>query len=376
MIDLDLMDSVLAALPPSARLVLLGDKDQLASVDAGAVLGDLCSDAELGLYSAATIDWLSASAGEIVRAPDLQTADGQGDPLAQQTVMLRYSRRFDANQGIGRLARLVNEKNAGQARLLLDDLPEQLFDLKLRSEQDSALGKLIIDGHPAAKDTPPGYRHYLTQLHSKRPAASNGWDSDVWALWAGNVLSAFDEFRLLCALRAGPWGVEGLNQRVAADLKRQGLISQDQGWYEGRPVLVTRNDYGLGLMNGDIGIALNLPLPDVDIPGQSKLRVAFARNDGSGGVRFVLPSRLTEIETVFAMTVHKAQGSEFEHTALLLPPQRSPVLTRELIYTGITRAQRVFTLLTSSDGIWQVAITQRVQRASGLRQALDRLTHL
>lgn len=366
MIDLEMMACLLDALPLQARLIMLGDKDQLASVDAGAVLGDLCSNAEFAGYSAETIDWLSRNTGESIALEGLQPAAGQGDMLAQQTIMLRYSRRFAADRGIGCLARLVNQKNPAEARKLLDEQTGELFDLKLRGEQDSALARLIVDGHPAAEGAPPGYRHYLEQLKGLRPAPESGWDGDVWNVWAGKVLQAFDAFRLLCALRQGPWGVEGLNQRVASELKRRGLISSDQGWYEGRPVLVTRNDYSLGLMNGDIGIALNLPAPGASAAGECKLRVAFPRNDGSGGVRFVLPSRLAEVETVFAMTVHKSQGSEFNHTALVLPDTASPVLTKELLYTGITRAKQWFSLIESSAGVFETAVSKNVQRMSGL----------
>lgn len=369
MIDLEMMACLLDALPRQARLILLGDKDQLASVDAGSVLGDLCRNAEAGGYSEQTVAWLEAHSGESVSAPGLQTAVGAGDPLAQQTVMLRYSRRFDAQQGIGRLAKLVNEKNAAEARSLLDQQLPQLFNLKLRGEHDAALTELIING----KGDAPGYRHYLEQLRDQRPAKDTPWDSSLWAGWAGKVLGAFDEFRLLCALRRGPWGVEGLNQRVAAELRRCELLSGDQGWYEGRPVLVTRNDYSLSLMNGDIGIALWVPGP----AAERVLRVAFPRNDGSGGVRFVMPSRLVEVETVFAMTVHKSQGSEFNHTALVLPDALNPVLTKELLYTAITRAKQWFSLVEASPGVFEGAVSRNVQRTSGLAlQLQDELAKL
>ncbi|WP_254918357.1 ATP-binding domain-containing protein [Zobellella denitrificans] len=161
--------------------------------------------------------------------------------------------------------------------------------------------------------------------------------------------------------------MEGLNLRIAALLHRQGLLEADQGWYEGRPVLVTRNDYGLGLMNGDIGIALRLPEQD----GRPVLRVAFPRNDGSGDLRFILPSRLGVVETVFAMTVHKSQGSEFAHTALMLPESLNPVLTKELLYTAITRARHWFTLLEPRPGVFEQAIARRVERQSGLLESLQ-----
>jgi exodeoxyribonuclease V alpha subunit len=190
-------------------------------------------------------------------------------------------------------------------------------------------------------------------------------EDQCWTDWARLVLEAFDTFQLLCAVRKGPWGVEGLNQRITQALFSAGLIDGDHQWYEGRPVLMTRNDYGLGLMNGDIGIALRLPEREGDA-GRQVLRVAFPRNDGSGGVRFVLPSRLNDVETVYAMTVHKSQGSEFAHTALILPEALNPVLTKELIYTGITRAKHWFSLIEPRPGVFEEALRRKVKRLSGL----------
>lgn len=157
-----------------------------------------------------------------------------------------------------------------------------------------------------------------------------------------------------------------MNQRITAALFKARLIESDQQWYEGRPVLMTRNDYGLGLMNGDIGIALKLPEHEGTQDGRLVLRVAFPRNDGQGGVRFVLPSRLNDVETVYAMTVHKSQGSEFAHTALILPEALNPVLTKELIYTGITRAKDWFSLIEPRAGVFEEAVRRKVKRLSGL----------
>jgi exodeoxyribonuclease V alpha subunit len=144
------------------------------------------------------------------------------------------------------------------------------------------------------------------------------------------------------------------------------LIDNDHLWYEGRPVLMTRNDYGLGLMNGDIGIALKLPERERPEAGRQVLRVAFPRNDGQGGVRLVLPSRLNDVETVYAMTVHKSQGSEFTHTALILPDALNPVLTKELVYTAITRGKRWFSLIEPRAGVFEEAVRRKVKRLSGL----------
>jgi exodeoxyribonuclease V alpha subunit len=389
MIDLEMMASVLDALPAAARLILLGDKDQLASVEAGAVLGDLCRDAEAGHYRADTQAWLEAMTGAPLRDPALLPGE---QALAQQTVMLRHSRRFDEASGVGRLARAVNRQDVDGARAVLASSSTDLRTLRVDDEADAGLTALIVSGDTAGKarsvrasaktsaaqtpavdasssasDAPQGYAHYLQRLRAGRPRAETPYDDAVWSTWAADVLAAFDDFRLLCALRKGPWGVAGLNQRVADTLHARGLIRATDGWYEGRPVLSTRNDYSLGLMNGDIGIAMMVPTVD----GPLALRVAFPRNDGQGGVRFVLPSRIGAVETVFAMTVHKSQGSEFAHTALVLPPALNPVLTKELIYTGITRARHWFTLVESGAGVFDAAVGRQVRRLSGLSLHLE-----
>lgn len=361
MIDLEMMANLLDALPTHARLVLLGDKDQLASVEAGAVLGDLCRDAEAGFYSPGTRQWLQQVSGENLGGSGLQEDLDGTHPLAQQVVMLRYSRRFDEGSGIGQLARWVNRQDAEEARrLLAAGHHDDLFCVGLKGEHDPALERLVLDGQ--GRDA-QGYRHYLNLLRTARPAADTPRDDGAWTDWARQLLQAFDTFQLLCAVRKGPWGVEGLNLRITAALRKARLIEGDDLWYEGRPVLMTRNDYGLGLMNGDIGIALKLPQTD---GGPQVLRVAFPRNDGQGGVRFVLPSRLNEVETVFAMTVHKSQGSEFAHTALILPDALNPVLTKELIYTGITRAKHWFSLIEPRAGVFEEAVRRKVKRLSGL----------
>lgn len=360
MIDLEMMAHLLAALAPGARLVLLGDKDQLASVEAGAVLGDLCRDAEHGRYSPATQGWLEQVAGAALNEPALLPGDEQRYPLAQQVAMLRYSRRFGEGSGIGALARRVNAQDASAARRAFSEAGfTDLHHLAPGNQDARGLRSLLLGAGELA-----GYRHYLAMIPKGRPPAAEPLASPAWAEWARAILAAFDRFQLLCAVRKGPWGVEGLNARAQATLASAGLIDPTQPWYEGRPVLMTRNDYGLGLMNGDIGITLSLP--QADESDRPVLRVAFPRNDGQGGVRFVLPSRLSDVETVYAMTVHKSQGSEFEHTALVLPEALNPVLTKELIYTGITRAKQAFTLVEPRGGVFEEAVRRRVKRLSGL----------
>ena len=370
MVDLEMMAALLSALPPHARLILLGDKDQLASVEAGALLGELCQRAAAGHYLPATATWLAAVAGE---APPEAMQDAQGVALDQSIAMLRFSHRFGAESGIGQLAQAVN---AGDVRALRHVWQQDYADLaRLRITPTGAKAPnpgtvfrdWIIEGAASqfgarpGIPAPVGYGHYLRVMRTTRPEA--GAPQSAFDRWAADVLEAFGQFQLLCAVRQGEWGVNHLNQQVAALLGSAGLLVQEGLWYAGRPVLVTRNDYSLGLMNGDIGIALLLPQPEGEV-----LRVAFPAGDGSGGVRWVLPGRLPGAETVFAMTVHKSQGSEFSHTALLLPESLSPILTRELIYTGITRARHWFSLGASEKGeqLLAQAIERQVLRSGGL----------
>jgi exodeoxyribonuclease V alpha subunit len=335
MIDLEMMASLLDALPASTQLILLGDKDQLASVEAGSVMGDLCQAAEYAAYDQATLQWISRYSNE-----SLSAVGNPGSAINQQTVMLRYSHRFGEHSGIGQLARAVNAGNAISAQSILSDT-ETYPDLKRLALSDSAdtqFKQLVLA--VGDKQSTPGYRHYLNIIFQQRPKDANNYEQ-----WALDVLQAFDLFQVLCALRSGDWGVEGLNQRIEKWLFPE---IKNTLWYAGRPVMITRNDYNLGLMNGDIGITL----PNV----AGKLRVAFPGNENSGKIRWVSPMRLPDVETAFAMTVHKSQGSEFNHVALILPDTRSPVLTRELIYTGITRAKEHFSLLECRSDIFAQAI--------------------
>jgi exodeoxyribonuclease V alpha subunit len=267
---------------------------------------------------------------------------GEGGPLAQQTVMLRHSRRFGGP--IGRLALAVNAGDVDAATSVLRE-----GDPAVRWFEHAQPGNLLAlaDG---------GYRPYLELLS----AGPQGMPHDDWVR---AVLQHFESFRILCALREGEWGVEGLNGAIEQRLENAGLIVKSGDWYLGRPVMVTRNDYGTGVYNGDIG----LTLPDPTRP--DSLRVWFLEGDA---VRSVLATRLRHVETAYAMTVHKSQGSEFAHTVLALPKEGGAVLARELVYTGITRASKRFTLTTPAPGVLGEAILRRTHRASGLRAMIER----
>jgi exodeoxyribonuclease V alpha subunit len=344
MVHLEMMASLLDALPPSATLVLLGDKDQLASVEAGAVLGDLCFDAQAGNYDDATVAYVREAGGEQIPGQYVR----QGGALAQQTVMLRHSRRFGGP--IGQLALAVNagDVDAAAAVLRARGGPEVESAHALRwiehARQQHAIALAL-----------EGYRPYLRLLGE----GPQGEHED----WVRGVLQRFEAFRILCAVREGEWGVDGLNTAIEQRLDQAGLVRRGGDWYVGRPVMVTRNDYSTNVFNGDIG----LTLADPARPGS--LRVWFLEGDK---VRSVLATRLRHVETAYAMTVHKSQGSEFAHTVLALPKEGGAVLARELVYTGITRASREFTLLTPAPNVLGEAIGRRTHRASGLRGMIGR----
>ncbi len=331
MIDLEMMAALLQALPLSSSLILLGDKDQLASVEAGAVLGELCQGAEQAAYDANTLEFIQIHAGETLPGTSLP-----GTALNQQTVMLRVSHRFSEHSGIGQLAGAVNRGDAEQALAVLEnntDYPElcpKSWPAYARHRQTptaqsaNRILKQLADS---------GYQQYR-QLLDQPPKQAEAYDA-----WAEKILTAFDQFRILSPLRGGEFGVHAINEKI-----RQWLFASPEMpiWYVGRPVMVTANNYALGLMNGDIGLTLT------DAAG--RLRVAFYHNqtDQSPSIRWLSPLRLPQVETAFAITVHKAQGSEFNHTVLVLPERNNPIIGQALIYTAITRAKSEFTLLESS----------------------------
>jgi len=372
MVDVDLMSSVIDALPESTQLILLGDKDQLASVDAGAILGELCSRAKKAHYTPSTSKWLKSITG--YQIPNSLT-DPEGNQLDQAVCMLRKSYRFDEHSGIGTLANAVNENRLTET--LLEQCRNQVFDdvvlldshqgtngTQASKERQNILRHHAINGSPEAfrnkgegrevngkSIAPPvGYKHYLSILNNHSLNA----DSPIvaWDDLGREILEAFGQFQILCALRKGPWGVEGINQLVEGQLQGEKLIRKTEDWYAGRPVLMTGNDYNLGLMNGDVGIAISVPW-DKDERGETRntLRIAFPASDGTNGIRWISPSRLGQLETVYAMTVHKSQGSEFGHCCLVLPERVGAVMTSELVYTGITRARNWLSLVGSDQSL-------------------------
>ena len=328
MIDLTMMSRLIEALPPHARVIFLGDRDQLASVEAGAVLGDICTCASAG--------YTAERARELARLTGCPL-EGNDDPAAgvlrDSLCLLQKSYRFGSDSGIGKLAAAVNCGDRSAIRRVFDGTYGDIARKVLQTGEEY----LAMLEYALA-----GYERYLAAL--KKQDAPEA------------VIASFSEFQLLCALREGPFGVAGLNERFEQALAQKRKISRSPHtrWYEGRPVMISRNDSALGLFNGDIGIALDRG---------DGLRVWFQLPDGS--VKSVQPSRLPDHETAWAMTVHKSQGSEFDHAALILPSQMSPVVTRELVYTAITRARRRLSLY-ADDKVLTQAVTTRTERRSGL----------
>lgn len=339
MVDIALMSRLAQALPPAARLIIVGDMDQLASVEAGSVFGDICNRSQNPCFSRSFRDLIETLTGTRLEAKGPAVPDPAG--LSDSIVALRKSYRFDDVGGIGPLSRAVN---AGDCRAVFDILDDPSASRVGWREAGSG----DVFHRSLANRVAGGYRDYLT---AKDPRTA---------------IERFDSFKILCVVKSGPFGVEALNGLARRLLAGSGLLpaprAEREPWYPGRPVLVTRNDYGLGLFNGDMGITL--PDPEGE-PGE--LFVFFP--GPSGQPRRFATYQMPAHETVFALTVHKSQGSEFDDVLIVLPDRDVPVLTRELIYTGLTRARRSVMIYAKRE-VLEKALTRTIDRTSGLRDRL------
>ncbi len=322
MVDLALMAKLVDALAPSARLILLGDKDQLAAVEAGAVFAELCEGRGFDAQAAADLQRIT---GQQVAVEQPRSK------LGDAVVLLTHSHRFAGDSGIGELARRINGGDVPGTLKVLREGREDLAWIETPTPND-----LLVR-------LEQGYAGFLQAAKSADPAAA---------------FAAFNTFRALTAQREGPWGVSGINEALEARFKRRLQVASRERWYAGRAVMVRQNDYALGLFNGDIGICLMT---------EHGLRVVF---EAEQGFRPFAPARLPSHDSAFAMTVHKSQGSEFNQVLLALPEQPSPLLTRSLFYTGITRAK-------NKVEIWGLpvrlaeAVSTRAERAAGLAERLQ-----
>jgi len=330
MVSLSLMAKVHDAVPLDAWMILLGDKDQLASVEPGSVLGDICDTGKVHSFSQPYRDTLKKV--EIFIKSQREARPGIQDSI----VHLQKSYRFEKGSGISELSEAVNDGDSNRALSLL------------KNERYPAINWKTL---PTPKDLP---------LHLKDKILS-GLGKYLKTQDSKNALALFEQHRILCALREGPYGVRYLNFLVEQLLRKEKLIALHQKWYSGRPLMITHNDYSLRLFNGDVGIVL----PDAE--NSNELRAFFPTSDGN--IRKFTLLRLPEHETVYALTIHKSQGSEFDEILVILPDTPSPVLTRELIYTAITRAKKRVEIWGKEE-VFQTAISSRIERTSGLRDAL------
>jgi exodeoxyribonuclease V alpha subunit len=311
MVALPLLSKLFDALPDRCHVVLLGDRDQLASVEPGAVLADI-----------------------------VDAAASPNSPLHHAVVTLEKNYRFSEQSGIHHLCGAVRQGDATQAMQTLrgQSYPDLVsFEPNESTEVAAKFSNAVLAG-------------FSTFAAEKEPAAA---------------LARLKNFRVLSALRRGPFGVERLNRNIEGILREAELIPQDvTSSYAGKPILISQNDYQLQLYNGDVGILL----PDVEAKENPQQLWAWFIGKENRLRRFA-PARLPQHEAAYAMTVHKSQGSEFGRVLFILPDGDASVLTRELIYTGLTRARSQVELWWS-EAVFVKAVTRRAERDSGLRDLL------
>lgn len=333
MIDVALMSKLLEALREDAKLIILGDKDQLSSVEAGKFLGDVCTSALESSYSP---DFYNVIKDVTGFPPEEGTSIENRHSLRDCFIHLKESHRFNDQSGIGVLSSQINKGNKEAAIQLLKESNFQDVSLK------NVTSEIQLEKELKEKVS----TYYKKYLCEDDPATA---------------FKLFDQFRVLCAMREGPFGVNSINETIESIIKSEAITDVKKDWYKGMPIMITQNSYSLNLFNGDIGIVL----PDSSAGG--KLKAYFPSPDGS--YRKLHQLRLPEYEKVYAMTVHKSQGSEFDNIVLILPDKQNPVLTRELLYTGVTRAKSTCEVW-SSEKILMAAIDANIKRSSGLYDAL------
>lgn len=359
MIDLFLFEKLLNATKLSTRLIFLGDKDQLASVEAGNVMSELGSLLNSNIYSQPKyspqhIHYLNETIGytaEFLSDPSIPT-------ICDSLCELTESRRFGENSGIGKLAKEINNEQAVRAwQLFTNPTFQDLVLMTYPKVENTAEKKQAIQQSVQfiAQKAVELYRPYL-ELVKQREAFPQ-------QVSIREIFHAFNQVRFLSALRVSELGVEQLNQIISEALKRVGLIQfkHHRENYLGKPILITENAVQNHIFSGDIGLVL----PDET---GKKAKVYFETEVNEQNHTLSL-SRLPNYEPAYVMTVHKSQGSEFAHTLLIMPHTTSPVLTKELLYTAVTRAKDKFTLF-SYEHIWRKAVENKVQRQSGLKEQL------
>lgn len=329
MLDVALFSKFLEALNPTTKVVLLGDKDQLASVEAGSLFGDLCSAATLNRFNDGRIAWMNQFLND---ANKLKSSPGKDerDLLSGHVIELKYSHRFSDDEGIGKLSKAIIHSQKEVVQRFFENVDARVF-------MDTQNDRNIFPDFVA------GYKSYIEEPDIK------------------SAFTKLNRLRVLCAVREGPDGIYALNREVERLLERKGWIIKSSEFYENRPVIINSNNYELGLFNGDIGI--------VRKDDNGILKVWFEESDGT--LKSVLPSFIDSVETVFAMTIHKSQGSEFQKVMVVLPEiEELPLLTRELLYTGVTRA-REKVIIRGKKEVILASVNKKVQRASGIAARIN-----
>ncbi|NIG56723.1 exodeoxyribonuclease V subunit alpha [Chitinophaga sp. Cy-1792] len=324
MIDLALFTKLLAAIRPSTRIILLGDKDQLASVEAGSLFGDLCqAQPELNVFSpplAALINQFASPQGQINNI-----SSHSQHPLFEHVVELRRSRRFTGNTGIGKFSKALIRNNAAVIREMMEPGADE---------------QVVIDTDYSEKL----FEEFIT-----------GYTSFIQEKDTLTALRKMNELRVLVAIRDGSQGLANINRRIEKYLSDKKYIHLTSAFYENRPLMLTRNYYEHGLFNGDTGIIR---------PDENGVLMAWFE-DSDGQLISVFPGYLTLAETAFAMTIHKSQGSEFGKVLVVLPATEVPLLTRELVYTAVSRARNKVYVQGSTDTLL-LAAQKFVDRGSGI----------
>ncbi|CAM3770692.1 exodeoxyribonuclease V subunit alpha [Avibacterium endocarditidis] len=365
MIDLSLMAKLLQALKPQTKLILLGDKDQLASVEAGAILAELGKFLAQG-YSPDFVAYLQQTTGQHLPAME------KGNPIRDHLCHLTQSHRFDEHSAIGQLAKLINQGKAEESWQLLQagdlaksdvvtNAPLTLVNF-MQFAQAMDVNTLAYQQYCAnmvVKSAVQNYADFLT-LIQQITAQNQPLDSEK----IQQIFTAFNKVRYLTALRVGELGSEKLNQLIAEGLRAKGLVQFNQAreHYLGKPIMITQNDSNVGLYNGDVGLYL------LTVDEQGNARGHFYFENG----KRELASRIPSHEPAFVMTVHKSQGSEFDHAFMVLPTEPNPILSRELVYTGITRAKNQATVF-STEQSWKSSVRKPTKRQSGLALLLQEI---
>lgn len=349
MVGLPLFASLISALKPSARLILLGDSNQLGAIDTGAVFHELCgpvSENDTLEFSVDAANEYAEVTGEPVRGLAANSTAGIRDVI----VRLNVTHRFDDAGGVGQAAQLLRDTSREPSAIVTD----------LRTLTHSERGFTLIDGTDATTGFDAVKDHLIEQAVTVYNDATNAVIVDHDPRTA---LRLFDQYRLLCAIHEGPYGTRSFNQTILTELARiNPRFCASDRFSLGRFVLVTRNDVSAGVQNGDVGVVVGTTETD-------QVHVAFAY--GSDELNLVSPYRLLEPDDPYAMSVHKAQGSQFERVALVLPDRPTPVVTRALVYTAVTRAVTAAAIVDPAAGL--AAALGRVDvRVSGLSHSLFR----